>query len=81
MGAAPPPLRDALSGVILLITVWQFTVIPKGFLPEIDASSLNGYTLAAQGISFDAMKEHQEQLDKILMPIQTARASFPALAR
>ena len=67
------------SGVILLITVWQFTVIPKGFLPEIDASSLNGYTLAAQGISFDAMKEHQEQLDKILNADPNRKGFFSSL--
>ena len=57
----------AASGLILLITIWQFTVIPKGFLPEVDAGMVQGYTRAAQGISFDAMKEHQEAVNKILM--------------
>ncbi len=57
----------AVSGIILLITAWQFTVIPKGFLPEVDASMLQGYTRAAQGISFDAMKDHQEALNKIFL--------------
>jgi len=57
----------ATSVVILVITVWQFSVIPKGFLPEVDASMLQGYTRAAQGISFDAMKDHQEALNKIFL--------------
>jgi len=57
----------AASGLILLITIWQFTVIPKGFLPEVDAGMVQGYTRAAQGISFDAMKAHQEAVNKILM--------------
>jgi hydrophobic/amphiphilic exporter-1 (mainly G- bacteria), HAE1 family len=57
----------AVSGVILLITVWQFIVIPKGFLPEVDSSSLQGYTLAAQGISFDAMTAHQKAVNEVLM--------------
>ncbi|HUJ80702.1 MAG TPA: efflux RND transporter permease subunit [Candidatus Acidoferrales bacterium] len=57
----------ATSAVILAITVWQFSVIPKGFLPEVDASMLQGYTRAAQGISFDAMKDHQEALNKIFL--------------
>ena len=55
-----------ISAIILVITAWQFSVIPKGFLPEVDASTLQGYTRAAQGISFDAMKAHQEALNKIL---------------
>ena len=54
------------SAVILVVTAWQFTVIPKGFLPEIDSSTLQGYTRAAQGISFDSMKDHQEAINKIL---------------
>ena len=54
------------SGLILLVTAWQFYVIPKGFLPEVDANTLQGYTRAAQGISFDAMKDHQEAINKIL---------------
>jgi hydrophobic/amphiphilic exporter-1 (mainly G- bacteria), HAE1 family len=54
------------SGLILLVTAWQFYVIPKGFLPEVDANTLQGYTRAAQGISFDAMKDHQEAINKVL---------------
>jgi hydrophobic/amphiphilic exporter-1 (mainly G- bacteria), HAE1 family len=57
----------AISGILLVITAWQFAVIPKGFLPEVDASMLQGYTRAAQGISFDAMKTHHEQINKILL--------------
>jgi len=54
------------SAIILLITIWQFSVIPKGFLPEVDSSTLQGYTRAAQGISFDAMRAHQEAVNKVL---------------
>jgi HAE1 family hydrophobic/amphiphilic exporter-1 len=67
------------SGIILLITAWQFMSIPKGFLPEVDASSLQGYTLAAQGISFDGMEEHQEQLNKILMADPNRKGFFSSL--
>jgi len=55
-----------VSGVLLLVTAWQFISIPKGFLPEVDSSILFGYTEAAQGISFDAMKEHQAELNRII---------------
>ncbi|MGA9885734.1 MAG: efflux RND transporter permease subunit [Candidatus Acidiferrales bacterium] len=54
------------SGIILLITIWQFMVIPKGFLPEVDSSTLQGATLAAQGISFDSMVAHQKAVNKIV---------------
>jgi hydrophobic/amphiphilic exporter-1 (mainly G- bacteria), HAE1 family len=67
------------SAAILIVTVWQFMSIPKGFLPEVDSSSLNGYTLAAQGISFDAMKEHQEELNKILMADPNRKGFFSSL--
>jgi hydrophobic/amphiphilic exporter-1 (mainly G- bacteria), HAE1 family len=57
----------AASTIILFITAWQFAVIPKGFLPEVDSSTLQGYTRAAQGISFDAMKADHEEINKILV--------------
>ena len=48
-----------LSGVMLLATVCMFYAIPKGFLPTEDTDQLIMFTLAAQGISFDSMMEHQ----------------------
>jgi len=54
-------------GVLLLAgTAWEFWVIPKGFLPEEDQSEVIGFAEANQGISFDAMKAHQEVLNKIV---------------
>jgi HAE1 family hydrophobic/amphiphilic exporter-1 len=54
-------------GVLLLAaTAWQFYVIPKGFLPEEDTDEVAGFDEAIQGISFDAMKAHQEALNKIV---------------
>jgi HAE1 family hydrophobic/amphiphilic exporter-1 len=55
-----------LSGIILIITIWQFAVIPKGFLPAEDRSQIFISTEAAQGISFDAMRQHQLELNKIV---------------
>jgi hydrophobic/amphiphilic exporter-1 (mainly G- bacteria), HAE1 family len=51
---------------LLVATAWQFWVIPKGFLPEEDIAEIVGFSEALQGISFDAMKQHQEQLNKIV---------------
>ena len=54
-------------GVLLLAgTAWEFWVIPKGFLPDEDQSEVIGFAEANQGISFDAMKAHQEVLNKIV---------------
>jgi HAE1 family hydrophobic/amphiphilic exporter-1 len=51
---------------LLLATAWQFWVIPKGFLPEEDISEIVGFSEALQGISFDAMKQHQQELNRIV---------------
>jgi HAE1 family hydrophobic/amphiphilic exporter-1 len=52
--------------LVLVGTVWQFWAIPKGFLPEDDLSRISVSTEANQGISFDAMKAHQEAVNRIL---------------
>ena len=65
-----------ISGLILLATVWQFYVIPKGFLPEVDSSTIQVYTRAAQGISFDSMKAHQEALNKIVLNEPSRKGFF-----
>ena len=41
-------------------------IIPKGFLPSEDIEQINGTTEAVEGISFDAMAEHQKQIGEIL---------------
>src|SRR5579875_1161246 len=51
--------------LVLLGTAWEFWVIPKGFLPQDDLSEIAVSTEATQGISFDAMKAHQEAINRI----------------
>src|SRR5438876_569551 len=46
-------------------TAYIFVLTPMGFLPSEDTGFFFGFTMAAQGISFDSMKEHQEKLNKI----------------
>jgi HAE1 family hydrophobic/amphiphilic exporter-1 len=48
-----------ISTVILVVTVLLFMVFSYGFLPSEDIGQIFGFTEAAQGISFDSMKEHQ----------------------
>ncbi|MGA8443296.1 MAG: efflux RND transporter permease subunit, partial [Candidatus Sulfotelmatobacter sp.] len=52
--------------LILVATAWELWVIPKGFLPEEDTAQIAVSTEANQGISFDAMKAHQEAINRIL---------------
>jgi len=55
-------LTLAICGVLLLITIALFYVIPKGFIPNDDTAQIVGYTEAAEGISFNEMSRHQEQI-------------------
>jgi HAE1 family hydrophobic/amphiphilic exporter-1 len=56
----------AFSALLLLVTAYLFVVIPKGFLPTEDTGMIFGFTEAAQGISFDSMKEHQQALAAVV---------------
>ena len=43
-----------------------FYVVPKGFIPNDDISQIVGYTEAAEGISFEEMSRHQQQIVDII---------------
>jgi HAE1 family hydrophobic/amphiphilic exporter-1 len=68
-----------ISVVILAITAWQFVAIPKGFLPAEDNSQIFAFTEAVQGISFEAMKQHQVDVDRIAMDDPNRLDFFSAL--
>ncbi len=55
------------SLLLLIATGYLFYDLPKGFIPSYDSGSLLGFTLAAQDISFDSMRDHQHELNKILL--------------
>ncbi|NWF99121.1 MAG: efflux RND transporter permease subunit [Nitrospirae bacterium] len=64
-------LRHKLATMIitlitLLITIYMFAVIPKGFLPSEDTGQIFAFTEAQQGISFDSMVNHQKELAAIV---------------
>jgi HAE1 family hydrophobic/amphiphilic exporter-1 len=54
------------SFLVVIATVYLFGVIPKGFFPSQDTSQAFAVTEANQDISFEAMKEHQLALMKIV---------------
>ncbi|MFH1108482.1 MAG: efflux RND transporter permease subunit [Planctomycetota bacterium] len=55
-----------VSAAILVFTVQLYRTIPKGFLPSEDTGRIFVQTEAAEGISFDSMKRHQQALAAIL---------------
>src|SRR5205823_1140095 len=56
-----------LTGSLLVAgaTAYLFVITPMGFLPSEDTGFFYGFTMAAQGISFDSMKEHQQNINAI----------------
>ena len=64
------------SGALLLATMYMFYAIPKGFLPSEDADQLIIFTLAAQGISYDSMVEHQLAAASLIKDDPNIRSYF-----
>ncbi len=52
--------------VLFVLTIILFAVMPKGFLPTEDTGQIFAITEAQQGISFDDMKKHQQEIAAIL---------------
>jgi hydrophobe/amphiphile efflux-1 (HAE1) family protein len=59
---------------VIISTVWLYFVVPKGFFPQQDTGQMMGTTEAAQDISFEAMKEKQEEVVKTVMADPAVRA-------
>jgi multidrug efflux pump len=51
----------------LMTSLWLYTVVPKGFLPQQDTGFIQGRAQAATDISFHAMSKRMQQLGKIIM--------------
>jgi HAE1 family hydrophobic/amphiphilic exporter-1 len=64
------------SAVVLVLTGWLFMVVPKGFLPSEDVSRAMVFTQAKEGISYDAMVRHQQEINKILQANPDVDAFF-----
>jgi len=69
----------ALGCLVVVATVYLLMIIPKGFLPSEDTGNLFAYTEAAQGISFDAMKEHQQAVAEIVRRDPNVRSFFSSV--
>jgi multidrug efflux pump len=62
----------------LVLTVWLYIIIPKGFFPVQDTGVIQGISQAPQSISFDAMKQKQMELAKVILkdPAVESLSSF-----
>jgi len=49
------------------LNIYLFIIVPKGFFPQQDTGRLGGRTLAAQDISFPAMRDKQRMLAQMVM--------------
>jgi multidrug efflux pump subunit AcrB len=52
---------------VVALNVYLYIVVPKGFFPQQDTGRLSGRTMAAQDISFDAMRVKQRQLAQMTL--------------
>jgi HAE1 family hydrophobic/amphiphilic exporter-1 len=57
---------SAAAILMAAATVWLFLVVPKGFLPNEDASRIMVSTEAEQGVSFESLVELQQQAAAIV---------------
>jgi HAE1 family hydrophobic/amphiphilic exporter-1 len=56
----------AVSILILVMTIFLFIISSYGFLPSEDIGQISAFTEAAQGISFESMKQHQIAVAEII---------------
>ncbi|MDQ0470543.1 efflux RND transporter permease subunit [Labrys wisconsinensis] len=57
----------AVTVLTLVATLWFYTVVPKGFLPQQDTGFIQGSAQAATDISFDAMSARMQRLGRLVM--------------
>ncbi len=73
----------AFSTVTLVVTMWLFYAIPKGLFPSDDTSQLIATTEAAEGVSYDALISHQQEVAAIMAKnpdVASVQASVGTLA-
>jgi multidrug efflux pump len=67
-----------VAAATLVLTVFLYIVIPKGFFPVQDTGVIQGISQANQSISFDGMEEKQKELAQIILqdPAVESLSSF-----
>jgi HAE1 family hydrophobic/amphiphilic exporter-1 len=63
---ARPRITMATLLVTVALTGYLFVAIPKGFIPNEDTGQIFAFTEASQDVSFEAMREHQQEAATIV---------------
>ena len=58
----------------MALNIYLFIIVPKGFFPQQDTGRLSGQTMAAQDISFPAMRDKQRQLAQMTLDDPAVRS-------
>ena len=58
----------------VVLNVYLFIIVPKGFFPQQDTGRLGGQTMAAQDISFAAMRDKQRELAQMVLDDPAVRS-------
>jgi multidrug efflux pump len=61
------PLTLLVFGITLAVTVALYIVAPKGFFPVQDTGVIQGISVAAQSVSYDAMAQRQQALAAVIL--------------
>src|SRR5437588_1343596 len=61
------PLTLLVAVATLLLTVFLYIVIPKGFFPIQDTGLIQGISEASPSVSFDAMARRQQELAAVIL--------------
>ncbi len=63
-----------VAAATLVLTVFLYIVIPKGFFPVQDTGVIQGISQASQSISFSGMAEKQKELTNIILQDQAVES-------
>ena len=67
-----------VAAATLVLTIFLYIIVPKGFFPVQDTGVIQGISEAAQSISFPAMAEKQQALADVILkdPAVESLSSF-----
>jgi multidrug efflux pump len=67
-----------VAAATMVLTVWLYIIVPKGFFPVQDTGIIQGISEAQQSISFPAMAERQQELTQVILkdPAVDSLSSF-----
>ncbi len=63
-----------VSGVLLIVTIQLFVLVPKGFIPSEDTGKITAITQAADDASFDEIKAHQQTVVEVIRQDENVEA-------